>query len=168
MATEWHYSKSGERFGPFSASDLKALAQSGELLPSDLIWKDGMSEWTPAVRLKGLFSDLPSDKNRVLPAPVPQATSHAPTQGAATSKSLRETAKAAAQFIAKQAERTKLTSLTLPSLYQSIGRQCFSSQAFRAEFSEVFQKLDHVESEIAGRAHPVAKTFKEKAVAIAR
>ena len=55
MAAEWHYSKNGQRHGPVSASDLKALAKSGDLLPTDLIRKEGLTEWKPAKNLKGLF-----------------------------------------------------------------------------------------------------------------
>ena len=55
MAAEWHYSNDGQEHGPVSASVLKNLAKSGALLPSDLIWKEGMAEWTPAGKVKGLF-----------------------------------------------------------------------------------------------------------------
>lgn len=56
MATEWHVSRNGKTKGPFSSSQLKALADSGKLLPSDLLWKEGMKEPAPASSLKGLFA----------------------------------------------------------------------------------------------------------------
>ena len=59
MANEWHYSKDGQQHGPVSASDLKNLAKSGDLMPTDLIWKEGMAEWKPASNVKGLFSATP-------------------------------------------------------------------------------------------------------------
>ena len=55
MADEWHYTNDGSQQGPVSASELKQLAASGSLSPSDLVWKEGMAEWKPASSVKGLF-----------------------------------------------------------------------------------------------------------------
>ncbi len=55
--SEWYYSQSGQQLGPITADQLKNLAASGQLQPGDLIWKDGMAEWTPAVRVKGIFPE---------------------------------------------------------------------------------------------------------------
>ncbi len=55
MAQEWHYAKNGEKAGPLSYSDLEALAKSGELFPTDLVWKKGMSQWVQASEVKDLF-----------------------------------------------------------------------------------------------------------------
>lgn len=35
----WHYSKDGNQHGPVSQQELKALADSGGLLQTDLVWK---------------------------------------------------------------------------------------------------------------------------------
>lgn len=51
----WHYQKDGQQHGPVPSQQLKELAASGHLLPTDLIWKEGMSDWVPASKLKGLF-----------------------------------------------------------------------------------------------------------------
>ena len=65
MGEQWYYSRGGTSVGPVSALDLKHLASSGQLGPTDLVWKEGMSDWVSAEQLKGLF---------VVPAPaaVPQ------------------------------------------------------------------------------------------------
>lgn len=39
MASEWHYRKGDKQHGPVSASVLKSLAASGNLLPSDMVKK---------------------------------------------------------------------------------------------------------------------------------
>jgi len=52
---KWHYQKDGQQHGPVLSQQLKELAASGHLLPTDLIWKEGMSDWVPASKLKGLF-----------------------------------------------------------------------------------------------------------------
>jgi hypothetical protein len=80
MATEWHYSKGGQQHSPVSAADLKALAKSGELLPTDMIWKEGMAEWKPAGSLKGLFPDSSGKTTRTAPPAIPQVASPSPTQ----------------------------------------------------------------------------------------
>ena len=55
MANQWYYSKNGNQCGPVAAAELKALAVAGKLLPTDLVWKDGMASWQPAGKVKGLF-----------------------------------------------------------------------------------------------------------------
>ncbi len=55
MAVLWYYIKNGQQVGPVSSVQLKQLAVSGDLQPNDLVWKEGMSQWVAAQRLKGLF-----------------------------------------------------------------------------------------------------------------
>jgi hypothetical protein len=80
MATEWHYSRGDQQHGPVSAADLKTLAKSGELLPSDMIWKEGMAEWKPAGSIKGLFPDSSAKSSRTSPPPIPKTVPLAPAQ----------------------------------------------------------------------------------------
>lgn len=57
---EWLYSTGDEhQQGPVSTRELNRLAESGTLRPDDLIWKEGMAEWVPANRLKGLSFEPP-------------------------------------------------------------------------------------------------------------
>ena len=77
MAAEWHYSKDGQRHGPVSAAELKALARAGKLVPTDMVWKAGMAEWRVASGVKGLFPAPTSDS----PPPAPPA-SHEPVSSA--------------------------------------------------------------------------------------
>jgi hypothetical protein len=60
MATEYYYTKNGEQIGPVSSTELKRLAGIGELQPSDQIWQEGMPDWVPASRVKGLFPVAPA------------------------------------------------------------------------------------------------------------
>ena len=55
MPTEWFYSKGGQQLGPVPFEQLKQLAASGQLQPSDLVWKDGMSQWVESRKVKGVF-----------------------------------------------------------------------------------------------------------------
>jgi len=68
---EWLYSKGDDhQAGPVSAGELKRLAQSGELAPDDLVWKEGMDDWLPASRIKGMTFSAPASKPT---APRPQS-----------------------------------------------------------------------------------------------
>ena len=70
MSTLWHYARNDQRYGPILAAELKRLADSGELLPGDLVWKEGMGAWVTADKLKGLFP--PTAEHSPVPvAPVP-------------------------------------------------------------------------------------------------
>ena len=56
MASEWFYPVNGQQ-SQSSATDaqIKQMATSGQLQPTDMIWKDGMPNWVPASTIKGLF-----------------------------------------------------------------------------------------------------------------
>ncbi len=44
MGEKWYYSRDGSTVGPVSALELKHLASSGQLGPTDLVWKEGMRD----------------------------------------------------------------------------------------------------------------------------
>lgn len=70
MASEWHYSREGKMYGPVPLSELKKLAEAGELAPSDFVWKEGLLEWVEASSIKGLVpSKDPSSGQCPPPAP---------------------------------------------------------------------------------------------------
>ena len=45
---EWYYAKHGKQEGPVDLATLQGLLQSGQVSPTDLVWEEGMAEWTPA------------------------------------------------------------------------------------------------------------------------
>lgn len=53
---EWMYVIDGQEHGPVTAKELRRLAASGALTATDFVWREGMSNWAPASKLKGLFS----------------------------------------------------------------------------------------------------------------
>ncbi|HSI35451.1 MAG: DUF4339 domain-containing protein [Phycisphaerae bacterium] len=69
MSTEWYYSQGGQQIGPVTSQQMKDLAAGGQLSPNDLVWKDGMPEWTSAARVRGLF---PGAGGGVATAAAPQ------------------------------------------------------------------------------------------------
>ncbi|MFH1922177.1 MAG: DUF4339 domain-containing protein [Planctomycetota bacterium] len=77
---QWYYAKNNEQHGPVSATELKQLAAGGELKPSDLVWHEGMDEWAPARKIKGLFQeDVPAPPKPVERPPKPPATGGSPS-----------------------------------------------------------------------------------------
>ncbi len=52
---EWFYAKNDQPCGPVSPVELKQFAEQGELHAEDLVWREGMGEWIPAAKIKGLF-----------------------------------------------------------------------------------------------------------------
>jgi hypothetical protein len=74
MAEEWYYTNNGQQMGPVSAAALRQLVEAGNLKATDLVWKEGMSQWAPASTTRGLFAvqvqaaPLPAQP---VPAPAP-------------------------------------------------------------------------------------------------
>lgn len=52
---EWYYAKDDQPCGPVSAAELKHFAEQGQLREETLVWREGMGEWIPAGKVKGLF-----------------------------------------------------------------------------------------------------------------
>ncbi|NNC88751.1 MAG: DUF4339 domain-containing protein [Akkermansiaceae bacterium] len=48
---EWFYAKGGAQEGPVDLATLQAKLQGGELSPTDLVWREGMAEWTAAEKV---------------------------------------------------------------------------------------------------------------------
>ncbi len=63
MARLWRYKRDGQEFGPVTPDDLKLLADSKRLQPTDLVSKDGTTKWMPARSVRGLF-DAPKSAAR--------------------------------------------------------------------------------------------------------
>lgn len=57
MVSQYFYGRGvSTRLGPYSGQQLKDLADSGKILPSDTIWKVGVKQGMLAKHLKNLFS----------------------------------------------------------------------------------------------------------------
>jgi hypothetical protein len=52
---DWFYSAGDARQGPVTEDALRQLATSGQLRPTDLVWKDGMADWVEARTVAVLF-----------------------------------------------------------------------------------------------------------------
>ena len=66
MSTLWHYLENGTTRGPIPEEQLRGLIASGVLNPTDLVWHEGMAEWTPIQASPELMRLVP-------PGPTPAA-----------------------------------------------------------------------------------------------
>ncbi len=66
---DWYIQTDSGQQGPLSASKLKQLATGSELLPTDLVRREGMTEWESAGRVRGLFAEEVAANT---PPPLPQ------------------------------------------------------------------------------------------------
>jgi len=55
----WKYRKNGAECGPVTGKQLIDLAAQGQLKPTDFVWRDGLSAWVSASKVKGLFPEEP-------------------------------------------------------------------------------------------------------------
>lgn len=67
----WHVGRDGQTFGPYSLEQLKAGVDDGTLMPTDLLWHEGMTAWAPASELSEVWPPKPPPP---LPATAPKAT----------------------------------------------------------------------------------------------
>jgi len=56
MAFKWFHQRYGQPLqGPFTAMQLKEMAASGQILPTDIVRREGAEMMVTARRVKGLF-----------------------------------------------------------------------------------------------------------------
>src|SRR5437879_4477910 len=83
MAGEWYYAQDGNRQGPVPEDRLRELAAAGRLRPDDLVWQDGMPDWTPASRVPGL---IPTGG----PPPIPARAVSVPDRESGDAMAIKE------------------------------------------------------------------------------
>jgi GYF domain 2 len=72
MIEQIYVEQRGRKYGPFSATQLRALASAGKLRPTDNVWKEGMEKAVLAAKVKNLFLSIQTPP---CPLAVPVATS---------------------------------------------------------------------------------------------
>ena len=157
MADQWYYSQLGKHFGPLTSAQLQQLAAAGQLLPTDPVIKQGMSSWVTARQIQGLYRDTPATPTPPVPPPpnpLPQEDAQAVPPASsrksfadwakASAVSVAASAKAAAQLAAKQAERVKITQVSLPNAYLALGKEIHGAGRFRNVLDDLFTELDTI------------------------
>jgi uncharacterized RDD family membrane protein YckC len=52
----WYFERDNQQHGPISYGELRRMASSGELNPTQLVWTPGQTDWAPASTIGGLFA----------------------------------------------------------------------------------------------------------------
>lgn len=68
MADRWFYAHGGDRLGPFTPIEFRALADAGTLLTTDTVWKNDRLDGVLASRVRHLFV-IPETAPEPPPAP---------------------------------------------------------------------------------------------------
>jgi hypothetical protein len=76
MADKWYFAKGETKLGPYSSAQLKELADNGKILPSDMVWKEGIEKGVLAAKVKYLFSVPPA---KIPPSPAAKVASPPPS-----------------------------------------------------------------------------------------
>lgn len=103
MVSQWYYGRGSDISGPFTDRELFNLAENGEVVPSDMIWREGIEAGVRASTVKNLFqvsitpvaaTQLPLDSSQVdtktdvvaatVPAMPMKAIQNAPKPGRAS------------------------------------------------------------------------------------
>ena len=88
-----HIDRGGQRFGPYSVEQVNSHLAEGAILPTDLGWTDGMTDWVPVTQVAGVtFADAATTAAVPPPTPAPM-TGETNLQGG--SQALQTTAKPA-------------------------------------------------------------------------
>lgn len=79
----YHLSRNGQPTGTCTKDEAIARYARGEILPTDLVWAEGMANWTPAAQVFGAPAPQPppSPATPVPPAPAPVTPLPAPRPG---------------------------------------------------------------------------------------
>src|SRR5437868_1825862 len=71
MADQWFYETNGKQVGPVDKDTLQILVDKGVVQHQTLVWREGLTEWVPASRIKGLISGPPPIAKPAGPPPLP-------------------------------------------------------------------------------------------------
>lgn len=75
----YHVSRNGQIYGPYTLDDLRRYVSSGNVLPTDMVKSDEMPDWIPVAQLLGGPQDTPYSPYPATPTPAYPA---APMYGA--------------------------------------------------------------------------------------
>jgi hypothetical protein len=109
------------------------------------------------------------------PPPAQEASSGKETfldKSKGLAKQFAATAKSAAMLTVKQTERTKLLNVSLPQAFAALGKQVYSANDLRTDFTQEFGELDSLhakveELESRAKSRPVGEKITDKAKAVA-
>lgn len=67
----YHVARNNQQLGTFPKEEVIARYNTGAILPTDLVWTEGMATWEPASKIFGAPAPVVADANAVPPPPPP-------------------------------------------------------------------------------------------------
>jgi hypothetical protein len=168
----WFIARGTKQHGPVDDQKLRQLALSGKLKPDDIVRREDEPAGRPAKDIEGLLplsiDDLPSTEEAVK-APTAAAVGENLKAGASV---LGTSAKTTAQLAAKQADKTRLTNISLPLAFTELGQQVFETLPVTTDWQPLYDDIKRVLSEMdllsrSTSSQPPATSFVEKAQRVA-
>jgi hypothetical protein len=90
MANLWFYRQREQTFGPVEAGELRRLARSGILKPTDLVSREAQGRWVPALNVRGLFATTDPKPDQPPPLPATPPLSPRPFRDPKLSRHVRQ------------------------------------------------------------------------------
>ena len=56
--THWFYGENGQQFGPVDDAGIRQLIASGRVMPSTMVWREGMPSWLPLANVPELSQSM--------------------------------------------------------------------------------------------------------------
>lgn len=75
---QWYYAKGGSQIGPVSQEVLASKISSGEIYQSDMVWREGMTDWLPASKIPEFALALRPAQGAVPLVPLTGEVSNSP------------------------------------------------------------------------------------------
>lgn len=87
LMVDWYFSREAVQFGPVSEPEARQMLALAEILPTDLMWCDGMTHWISAERARKIMESpqLPKIPPPIVNAAVVEAASVQPVVAASKS-----------------------------------------------------------------------------------
>ncbi|MCX5661168.1 MAG: DUF4339 domain-containing protein, partial [Planctomycetota bacterium] len=156
MASEWFYAKGDQKSGPVTLEQLQSLASSGQLQPSDLVWKDGMNEWTPASGVSELSS------SKVATASPPQLPTTPPQTTASQLKpKVEQLRKAVSEAVLRGDGADSAAALELQAQHAGIEAEVAQVQQRILDVNRAKGEYDPLEAELIRSQTDLAKSKSE-------
>ena len=111
----------GKQEGPISIASVKERLQSGSIQPMQLVWREGMTDWTPAGQVPELAIAPPAPAGG--PALVPPVAGPIPAAPNQFASSPVASSPVAPTKLAQQSEAF-LSDLGSPAFFRNVGRGC--------------------------------------------
>jgi hypothetical protein len=71
---KWFVRRGEKQFGPFTKNQVRDLAKSSRIKPTDEIWKDGMEGWVQLSKFRNIFPEQIADKNNKIQSKLLSST----------------------------------------------------------------------------------------------